>query len=96
MVTNCCQAVKPLQCLSDWLLFTSFSNPDLDTNASNCPSNVLYLFMSVIPFVILVYVVVKSYHELQTFKSAFLFWTGVFRSIVLFLRSSFERKNPPI
>lgn len=32
--------------------------------------------MSVIPFVILVYVVVKSYHELQTFKSAFLSWTG--------------------
>ena len=52
-------------------------HPDLDTNASNCPSNVLYLFMSVIPFVILVYVVVKSCHELQTFKSAFLFWTGV-------------------
>lgn len=26
---------------------------------------------------ILVYVVVKSYHELQTFKSAFLSWTGV-------------------
>ena len=39
--------------------------------------------MSVIPFVILVYVVVKSYHELQTFKSAFLFWTGVISKIFL-------------
>ena len=36
-----------------------------------CPSNVLYLFMFVFPYVITFCVLIKSYHGLQTLKGVF-------------------------
>lgn len=43
----------------------------LGSNYSSCPSNVLYLLISVIPYVINYYLLIKFCHGLQGLKSAF-------------------------